>query len=229
MGSVARGIALAAMTLVLAACAEVDDTTGSRLTQPPPGAEPHKPVDMGDVAIVGQEVSHAIMDLPVVANATTPPLVQFTGVTSIINGPVDTEPYTNLLRDRLLLLTREKLRFIERTLPPLVVTQPKKSKKKKASPTPEASTTPDYEILAELRGKFDDKLYKIQIQFTDAHTGDILFDGLYRIHKEVPDEASIPVQSTEPMEEAAPAPPAAPPPTPDPDAQPAGTGTPPLQ
>src|SRR5258708_5423568 len=100
----ARGTALAVAALTLAACAATDDTINSRLTQPPPGAEPEKPVDMGDITIVGQEVAHALNALPVVADASVPPMVQFTGVTSIIDQPIDTEPYAELLRDRILLL-----------------------------------------------------------------------------------------------------------------------------
>jgi len=182
----ARGFALAALALAVAACAPVDDTIGSRLTQAPPGAEPQPPTDAGDIAIVGQEVAHSIMDLPAVADAATPPMVQFTGVTSIVDKPVDTDPYTELLRDRLLLITREKLRFVERTLPPLVISPKKKSKSKKEAPPPvEVSSDPDYQVLAELRGHFEDDTYKIQVQFVDAHTGDVLFNGLYRIHKEM--------------------------------------------
>jgi hypothetical protein len=191
-----RGMILIAVAMTLAGCAmsDVDDTTGSHLTQaaPVPGEPPRKPVDADDIAIVGQEAAHSIMDLPVIASAANPPLVQFTGVTSIISGPVpvDTDPYTELLRDRLLLITREKLRFIERTLPPLVTSSPKKSKKKKDAPTatPEVSTDPDYNLLAEMRGRYEDDLYKIQVQFVDAHTGEILFDGLYRIRKEASEQ-----------------------------------------
>ena len=140
----------------LAACAPVDDSIGSHLAQPPAGTPPQKPIDAGDIAIVGQEVAHSIMDLPVIADAPIPALVQFTGVTSIIDKPVDTDPYTELLRDRLLLLTREKLRFVEHTLPPYVPPA-KKGKKEKAAPQPVQNTKdPDYEILAELRGRADD-------------------------------------------------------------------------
>ncbi len=48
-------MALATATLVLASCAEVDDTTGTRLNLPPTtsGTPSRKPADMGDVAIVG--------------------------------------------------------------------------------------------------------------------------------------------------------------------------------
>lgn len=188
-----HGFAVVACALALVACAPVDDTIGSRLTQPPPGTEPQKPTDAGDIAIVGQEVAHAIMDLPQVADATTPPLVQFTGVTSIVvsKEPVDTDPYTELLRDRLLLITREKLRFVERTLPPLVLAKPKKIKSKKELPASvPVNSNPDYELLAELHGNSDDKFYKIQVQFVDAHTRDVLFNGLYRISKEAAPQPS---------------------------------------
>lgn len=172
--------------VALAACAEVDDTTGSRLQQPPAGTPPPKPTPAGDITIVGQEMGHAIIDLPEVANAAVPPLVQFTGVTSIIASPVpiETQPYTVLLRDRLLLITRLKLRFVERTLPPLSVA-PAKGKKKSVPAAPVQNTTnPDYQILAELRGRYDADLYKIQVEFVDLHTGDVLINNLYSIRKE---------------------------------------------
>src|SRR5277367_6816622 len=112
------------------------------------------------------------MNLPVVADASVPPLVQFTGVTSIVDKPIDTDPYTELLRDRLLLLTREKLRFVEHTLPPYV--PPSKKGKKKAEPSqPDQNTTePDYQILAELRGHAEDEFYRIQVEFVDIHSSD---------------------------------------------------------
>ena len=170
------------LRLALVACAPVDDSIGSHLTQPPAGTPPQKPIEAGDIAIVGQEVAHSIMDLPVVSGATVPPLVQFTGVTSIVDKPIDTDPYTELLRDRLLLLTRLKLRFVEHTLPPYV---PPSKKKKQAEPQPVQNTeSPDYQILAELRGHAEDEFYKIQVEFVDIHTNDVLFNGLYRIRRE---------------------------------------------
>jgi hypothetical protein len=185
-----RGMTMTVAALLLAACAAPqDDLTNTRLTQPPAGVGPMQPTDAGDIVIAGQRAAHAIMDLPEVAQAATPPLVQFTGVTSIVVGPtpVDTEPYTTLLRDRLLLLTREKLRFVERELPPLVVSSPKKSKRKKAeAPPPAESGEADYQILAELHGRYDDPFYKVQIEFVDIHTGNVLFNALYRINKEMP-------------------------------------------
>jgi hypothetical protein len=180
-----RNFTIAAFALTLAACAPVDDSIGSRLAQPPAGTPPQNSVDAGDIAIVGQEVAHSIMDLPVVGSAPVPPLVQFTGVTSIVDKPIDTDPYTELLRDRLLLLTREKLRFVEHTLPPLVIVSSKKGKGKEAAPQPAQNTTePDYEILAELRGHAEDEFYKIQVEFVDVNTKEVLFNGLYRIRKE---------------------------------------------
>jgi hypothetical protein len=193
-------LTIAAFVLTLAACAPVDDSIGSRLAQPPAGTPPQKPLDAGDIAIVGQEVAHSIMDLPVVADAPIPPMVQFTGVTSIIDKPIDTDPYTQLLRDRLLLLTREKLRFVERTLPPYV---PPSKKGKKAAPQPAENTTePDYRILAELRGHAEDEFYKIQVEFVDIRTNEVLFNGLYRLRREaslepVPDPSSGPSHDTQ--------------------------------
>jgi len=181
---------MATLALALAACAPVDDTIGSRLAQPPPGSPAVVPTAAGDIAIVGQEVAHGILDLPVVANATVPPLVQFTGVTSIVDKPIDTEPYTELLRDRLLLLTRLKLRFVEHTLPPYV---PPSKKKEAVEKQPVQNTdSPDYEILAELRGHAEADLYKIQVEFVDIHSNQVLFNGLYSIRPEAPMETVSP-------------------------------------
>lgn len=205
-----RGVLLMTGALALAACGTVappDDSAGSRLTQPA-GVGPQVATDAGDIAIAGQYAAHAIRDLPQVADAPRPLMVQFTGVTSIINGPVDTEPYTALLRDRLVVLCHEKLRFVERELPPLIVPKPKKIKSKKQLPPPvEVNSDPDYQVLAELRGNFADDFYKIQIQFVDFHTGEVLFNGLYRIRKEAPsqpaDQSAIPE-----TDQSTPAPPA---------------------
>ncbi len=194
-GKYGRNLGLAACALMLAACAPVDDSIGSHLTQPPAGSPPVKPIEAGDIAIVGQEVAHGIMDLPVISSATVPPLVQFTGVTSIVDKPIDTDPYTELLRDRLLLLTRLKLRFVEHTLPPYVPP----SKKKKAAPQPvQNSQDADYEILAELRGHAEDEFYKIQVEFVDTHSNEVLFNQLYRIRREADVEpATIPSNDTQ--------------------------------
>ena len=81
--------AAAAVTLgALAGCSPaVDDTTGSRLA---PGAyasgQMPQATEAGDIAIAGQYFAHAIDDLPEVSGAANPPLVQFTGVTSIVVG-----------------------------------------------------------------------------------------------------------------------------------------------
>jgi hypothetical protein len=187
MKSCGRNLTIAAIALALTACAPVDDSIGSHLEQPAAGMPKQIPIEAGDIAIVGQEVAHSIMDLPVVANATTPPLVQFTGVTSIIDKPIDTDPYTELLRDRLLLLTRLKLRFVEHTLPPYV--SPSKKKKAEAQPVQNTENA-DYEILAELRGHAEDEFYKIQVEFVDIHSNEVLFNGLYRIRREADVEPS---------------------------------------
>jgi hypothetical protein len=208
-----RNLTIAAFALTLAACAPVDDSIGSHLAQPPAGTPPQTPIDAGDIAIVGQEVAHSIMDLPVVASAPIPPLVQFTEVTSIIDKPIDTAPYTELLRDRLLLLTREKLRFVEHTLPPYV--PPTKKGKKQASPQPTQDTeNPDYQILAELRGHAEAEFYKIQVEFVDIRSNEVLFNGLYRIRKEAATLEAVPNPVPEPSGDSQ----APPPPQPQPPA-----------
>jgi hypothetical protein len=217
-----RNLTIVACALTLAACApmeqeEQDSVVGSRLAQPPAGAPPQKPTEAGDIAIVGQEVAHSIMDLPVISGASVPPLVQFMGVNSIVSPPIDTDPYTELLRDRLLLLTREKLRFVERTLPAYVPPTKKGKKKAAAQTQPVQNTTnPDYEILAELRGHGDADFYRIQVEFVDVHSNGILFNGLYRIHKEAavePAPEAPPEPAPEPPRESTGEPPP-PPPTP---------------
>jgi len=202
---------ITAFALALAACAPVDenDAIGSHLVQPPAGVPQQPPIEANDIAIVGQEVAHSIMNLPAVADAPVPPMVQFNQVTSIMDKPVDTEPYTQLLRDRLLLLTREKLRFVEHTLPPLVA---KKGKKTAAASQPsEGLSAPDYEILAELRGHVEGEFYKIQIQFVDIHSSEVLFDGLYHIRKEANDQPPPAAYGNKPPPPAKPQPDKAPP------------------
>jgi hypothetical protein len=189
-------VALVACALALAACAggdlDVDDTTGSHLAQPPPGSPPDPTVQAGDIAIAAQEFSHSIRGLPQIANETTPPLVKFTGVTSILhdqNGQlasVDTEPYTALLRDRLLLGDREQLRFVEHELPPLV-THSKHGKSDSSE-----SDSAQYKVLAELRGRADADFYRIQMEFVEIASGNVLFSAVYRISKEAPESSPSP-------------------------------------
>lgn len=212
---------MVACALALGACAmenDEHDATGSHLAQPPAGTRRPPPVDAGDIAIVGQDVAHEIVQLGPIAGASVPPLVRFNGVTSIINPPIDTEPYTQLLRDRLLLLTREKLRFVEHTLPPYVP-----GGHKKQSPLP-SSTGGDaeYQVLAEMRGQADADSYKIQVEFVEIGSGDILFNRTYRIAKEAesqpdaeqytPPMAPQPQQKPEPQKPSASQEPQVPPP-----------------
>jgi len=198
-----RGAALAVGALALAACATTDDTTNSGLSQA--GGSTAQMIDAGDIAIAGQDFARSIRDLPQVTSAPKPPMVQFSGVTSIVTGPapVNTDPYTNLLRDRLVLGCREKLRFVERELPPLVIVSAKK--KKKTEPAPSAPDA-DYRVLAELRGNHGDDFYKIQMQFVDFHTGEVLFNGLYRIRKEAaPPPSDVPATTDTPAQNTSPA------------------------
>ena len=186
MGGWARIFLCGAVISSLVSCAETDNTAGSHLAQPEVDANGNPIIEAGDIAIAGQMFSHSVMALPEVASADKPPLVQFPGVTSIVNGPVDTQPYTSLLRDRLLLLTREKLRFVERQLPPLTPHH----RKKEALPL-DVDTDADYQVLAELRGNYGDDHYHVQIQFVDVHSNQVLFNGVYRITREA-EEAPAP-------------------------------------
>jgi hypothetical protein len=216
-------VALVAGVFALAGCAteDIDDTTGSQLAQPQiqPGTQPEPPIEAGDIAIAAQEFSHSIRELPQVADNTIPPLVRFAGVTSIVKdkdkqlADVDTTPYTTLLRDRLLLGDREKLRFVERQLPPLSEPHRKIHKNSEVSPPEEIDTgEPDYQVLAELRGRVDADFYRIQIEFVNFHSGEVLFNAVYRIRKEAPDSGGEQMsdQDVPPMVAPQPAPAAAP-------------------
>jgi len=176
-------LAVVVGALALAACASEDDerdAMGSQLQQPPAGTRRPPPIEAGDVAIVGQDVARDLVQLAPISEATVPPLVRFNGVTSIIVPPIDTAPYTVLLRDRLLLLTRAKLRFVEHTLPPYIPG----GKHKHAASTAPSDANAQYQVLAELRGKADADKYKIQVEFVDLHSGDILYNETFRIGKE---------------------------------------------
>ncbi len=190
--------------LALTACAseDRDDVTGSHLEQPviAQGQKPPAPIEAGDIAIAAQLFSHDIRDLPQVAGLTVPQLVQFTGVTSIVrdeNGqlaPVDMEPYTTLLRDRLLLGDREKLRFVERQLPAF---HPRSIHKNSevAAPIEVDSGDADYRVLAELRGHANADTFRIQMEFVDAHNGNVLLNEVYRIRAEAPGSANTEAMS----------------------------------
>jgi len=173
---------VAVCALVLTGCAAENDerdSMGSHLAQPPHGAKRPPPVDAGDIALVGQDVARQIQQIPAIAEASTPPLVRFNGVTSIVIPPIDTAPYTELLRDRLLLLTREKLRFVEHTLPPYSPGGHKKHVEASSE-----SSDAEYQVLAEIRGQAKAPTYKVQVEFVQIGSGNILFNQTYRISKE---------------------------------------------
>jgi hypothetical protein len=231
-------VAWIAGALALAGCAseDVDDVTGSRLQQPvlAQGEKPPPPIEAGDIAIAAQLFSHDIRDLPQIASLTVPQLVQFTGVTSIVkdqNGQlaaVDTEPYTDLLRDRLLLGDREKLRFVERQLPAF---HPETGHKKNeaAGPIEVDTGDADYRVLAELRGHADSSALRIQMEFADVHSGAVLLNEVYRIRREAPGTGNTEAMSDQDVAPMASPPPQQPPPaSPAPSSQSADTGVPPV-
>jgi hypothetical protein len=224
-------LALLAAVLSLAACAgeERDDTTGSRLYQAPipQGQKGPPPIEAGDIAIAAQLFSHDIRELPQVSGLTVPQLVQFAGVTSIVrdeNGqlaPVDTQPYTDLLRDRLLLGDREKLRFVERQLPAF---HTKTAHKDAEAPIQVDNGDANFRVLAELRGHANSNALRIQMEFV-ARDGSILLNNTYRIRPEAAGSGAtetISDQDVPPM----PSPPE--PQRPAPSSQSADTGVPPV-
>ena len=185
-----RGLLLSAVAIALTGC---PDNGPTHPAQPQVDATTGQPIiEAGDIALAGQLVSHSINDLPEIASASKPPLVRFSGVTSALNTPVDTLAYTNLLRDRLLLLTREKLRFVERELPPLTPHHVKHSKD--VGGPIDVDTDADYRITAQLRPDSSDDTYLILIQLVDLHSGQDAFSGLYRIRREMPGSDSGPTE-----------------------------------
>ena len=190
-------LACAVAVVALAGCAseDIDDLTGSRMQPLPLGADnkPPPPIEAGDIAIAGQLFSHDVRNLPQIASLTTPALVRFNGVTSLVTdknhqlASIDTAPYTTLLRDRLLLGDREKLRFVERQLPPLTVA----GKHHHDEAAPVESGDADYEVLAELRGRDDANTLRVQIEFLDVHSSTVLVNGIYRIRQEAPDSGNM--------------------------------------
>lgn len=198
-----QGLWISLGALALGACA----TTHGGMSSAPRDevdASGQPIIQAGDVAIAGQLASHSIMNLSEVADATTPPLVRFSGVTSIVNGPVDTQPYTSLLRDRLLLLTREKLRFVERQLPAF---KPHKVRHSSDVGGPlDVASDADYQIMAQLRGNFSDDTYLLDVEFIDLHTNQPLFNGDYRIHKEEQAAPEAPMEGNPAPESTAPNP-----------------------
>lgn len=208
--SVLEKLALLAAVLSLAACAgeERDDTTGSRLYQAPipQGQKPPPPIEAGDIAIAAQLFSHDIRQLPQVASLSVPQLVQFGGVTSIVRdehgqlAQVDTQPYTDLLRDRLLLGDREKLRFVERQLPAYTGGKSHKKGEDVGAITVDNGDA-DFRILAELRGHADSSALRIQMEFL-TRDGTILLNNTYRIRRESPGSGAsemISDQDVQPM------------------------------
>jgi hypothetical protein len=203
--SVGPVVAVAALVLTFAGCAsqDVDDLTGSHMQPLPLGADnkPAPPIEAGDIAIAGQLFSHDVRNLPQVASLTTPQLVRFNGVTSLVTdknhqlAPIDTAPYTQLLRDRLLLGDREKLRFVEHTLPPFG------SAVKHHDTAPEESGDADFEVRAELRGHDDASALRVQIEFIDIHSGAVLVNGIYRIRQEAATSANMSDLSGPPPED----------------------------
>ena len=196
---------LVAGVLLLTGCAseDVDDLTGSRMTPLPlgPDNKPQPPIEAGDIAIAGQLFSHDVRALPQVASLTTPELVRFNGVTSLITdenhqlAPIDTAPYTTLLRDRLLLGDREKLRFVERQLPPLGTSR-------KGVTASIGGGDADYQVVAELRGRAGADSYRVQIEFIDIHSGNVLVNGIYRIRPESPESQDMGSMGAVPSESA---------------------------
>jgi hypothetical protein len=186
-------------TLALVACAG----TPAAPPEPQTDSSGETILAAGDIAIAGQLASHSIMDLPEVANATVPPLVRFVGVTSSAGAAIDTAPYTELLRDRMLLITREKLRFVERTLPPLHA-----HKGKHAKDVSSDLGHADDEVTAVLGGNPGGGNYLVRIQFIDLSSGQPLFTGVYRIRPEANAEpsggTSIPGGDNGPLESTAP-------------------------
>ena len=172
---------LASPLVLLTACTKPqDERLGSRLVQPPTGAPLPPPEDIGDIAVAGSNIAEAIRTLPEIVSAPKPPIIQLQAVTSIvINGPVDTEPYANLLRDRLNAGDDNKVHYMERQLPQL-------NHVKRERSDDDANMSADYNLFAELQGNARNSYLTIQVQLIDARTSQVVFDKSYHIRQEGP-------------------------------------------
>jgi hypothetical protein len=135
---------------------------------------------MGDLAVAGSNIAQSIRSLPEILAAAKPPIIQLQGVTSIvINGPIDTEPYADLLRDRLNAGDDNKVHYMERQLPQLHHERREKS-------DDDLSMSPDYQLFAELQGNAKKPTLTLQIQLINVHTQQVAFDHRYHISQEAP-------------------------------------------
>ncbi len=188
---------------------------GSHLVQPAAGQLRPKPEEAGDIAVAGSTMAQEIRTLPVILAAPKPPIIQLQGVTSIVqNGPIDTEPYSNLLRDRLNAGDDNKVHYMERQLP--------QARHHREGSDNDLDMSADYQLMAELQGNARHPMLTLQVQLIDAHTNQIVFDQSYRIRQEAasPDAPGGAGDNTPPPPEIAPTPPPSDPttiPTPSPN------------
>ena len=165
-----------------------DNAVGSRLAQPPQGVPLPKAEEVGDITIAGQEFCPRRHGL---ARRRRCGCARRWCDSTASPALSTSRSIRNLTRSSCaiacFLLTREKLRFIEHTLPPYV--PGKKHKSEDKQPVQNISD-PDFEILAELRGHADAEFYRIQIEFVDAHSHEVLYNGLYHIRPEASDQQS---------------------------------------
>ena len=96
---------------------------------------------------------------------------------------VDTEPYTTLLRDRLLLGDREKLRFVERELPAFHPHTVHKNSEA-AAPIEIDSADADYRVLAESARARQRQHLPHPDGVRRRHNGNVPLNEVYRIRAE---------------------------------------------
>ncbi len=173
-------VLLASSAWLLTGCEGEDYTLTSRLSQSGKFEQRPKPDDVGDLALAGSNIAQQIRTLPVITSAAHPPIIELQGVTSVVtNGIIDTEPYADLLRDRLNAGDDNKVRFMERQLPQTAVKH-----RHGAKPASDEDVSPDYRLFAELQGNASKPVLVLQIQLIDANSNAIVFDHSYVIQKE---------------------------------------------
>jgi PBP1b-binding outer membrane lipoprotein LpoB len=113
-------------------------------------------IESQDVSAAAQKAAQSIVNLPVIANAKTPPIILITPVTNRSASPIDTTLYTTKLRGTLMQYASNKVQFLARDASWNANQQEQGLRDSGAvdntSPNGRKGATYDYILTAELQG-----------------------------------------------------------------------------